>query len=341
MNEMENNGAQRRLTPEERALRIKKMKRGRRIRLAIVVVGFFLALCIVISPIIFFAVFRVKNIEIDGTIPYTAEEVMAACGIEKGENLFFADVEQASDLVEKALPYTDNVEVKKKLPNTLVFHAETTQQKYAVEISEGTYAITNEDFKVLEISGIIPEGIVPIIGPKPTQFETGGILSFASSGEQAPEETDEENKKEDENDGEEEQQPSDPTLKLINSISSAIENYDIKDIDLINISSNTNIYLIYQGRLVLRLGDSSNIESKLSLGKRAVEDKQNGDIITGTVNLTVSQQAYVHPADYRDIPELMEFNPDGLNAEKEEIEEEISENESGNEGDDGGADSEE
>ena len=44
MNEIENNGAQRRLTPEERALKIKKMKRGRRIRLAIVVAGFFLAL---------------------------------------------------------------------------------------------------------------------------------------------------------------------------------------------------------------------------------------------------------------------------------------------------------
>ena len=321
MNEMENNGAQRRLTPEERALKIKKMKRGRRIRLAIVVAGFFLALCIVISPIIFFAVFRVKNIEVDGTIPYTQEEVMLACGIEKGENLFFADVEQAKILVEKALPYTDNVEVKKKLPNTLVFHVESTAQKYAIEISHGTYAITNEDFKVLEISGVIPENIVPIIGPQPTSFETGTILSFASVSNQENEVQSTEDEAEENGGDEETPHTSDPTLKLINSISTAIETYDIKDIDLINISSNTNIYLIYQGRLVLRLGDSSNIESKLSLGKRAVEDKQNEDIITGTVNLTVSQQAYVHPADYRDIPELMEFNPDGLSPKEEEPQE--------------------
>lgn len=311
--EMQNNGGQRRLTPEERALRIKKMKRGRRIRLAIVVVGFFLALCLIVSPIIFFTVFRVKNVEIDGSTLYTQEEIMAASGIENGENLFFADVDEAKTLIEKALPYTDNVSVKKKMPNTLVFHVETTAQAYAIEISEGTYALTNSEFKVLEVSGVIPENVVPIIGAKPVSCEIGETLSFAVQGENETV-TEQEN-------GEEGEAAGDPTLNLINTISYAINEYEIKDINLINISTNTNIYLIYQERIVLRLGDSSDIESKLSLAKRAVEDEQNADIITGTVNLTVSHTAYVHSADYRDIPELMEYDPEGYKTEEEAPEE--------------------
>ncbi len=308
--EMQNGEMQRRLTPEERALRVKKMKRGRRIRLAIVVVGFFLALCLVIVPIIFFTVFRVKNIQVEGSTLYTQEELIDASGIEIGENLFFVDVEGGAEAIEKNLPYSNNVAIKKKLPNTLIFYVETTDKAYAVEISEGTYAVTNPELKVLEVSGVIPEKVVPIIVDKPAFYELGEKLAFIT-------EKDDETTK-DKDASEEPAEPVvDQTFMLISEILNAINEYEIKDISLINVRSTTNIYLIYQERIVLRLGDSSDIASKLSLGKRAVEDEQNADIVTGTVNLTVSHQAYVHSSDYRDIPELMEYNPEGYKPPEE------------------------
>jgi len=312
--EMQNGGEQRRLTPEERALRVKKMKRGRRIRLAIVIVGFFLALSVIIVPIIFFTVFRVKNVQLEGSTLYTQEEIMEASGIENGENLFFANVEKGAQAVEKNLPYADNVTIKKKLPNTLVFYVETTDCAYAVEVSPGTYALTNSELKVLEISGVIPENVVPIVGANPVLYDLGEKLAFNVKADAETTEAEVED--------EETSRPAvDQTFNLISEITTAISEYGIKDINLINISSNTNIYLIYQKRIVLRLGDSSDIDSKLSLGKRAIEDEQNSDIVTGTVNLTVNHQAYVHSSDYRDIPELMEYDPEGYKTEDEPEEE--------------------
>ena len=60
----------RRLTPEERAARVKKLKQKRRVRLAIVITAFLLLLALIISPIVLFFVLRVKDFALEG-IPYS------------------------------------------------------------------------------------------------------------------------------------------------------------------------------------------------------------------------------------------------------------------------------
>ena len=56
-----------------------------------------------------------------------------------------------------------------------------------------------------------------------------------------------------------------------------------------------NIKLVYQGRITLELGetDSENLNSKLALGKAAL-DKQNeeNNLYRGTINLTVDGKGY-------------------------------------------------
>ena len=150
--ERNNNGARPTLTPEQRALRAKKLKRKRAIRLAIVVGGFILALAILISPLILLTAFKVKSFEVEGTGSYAHDEIIAASGIELGKSLLFADLDEASENIEKALPYTDNVKLTKKLPNKIIIRFEETSRAFAIEVSSGMYALTNADFKVLEIT---------------------------------------------------------------------------------------------------------------------------------------------------------------------------------------------
>ena len=293
MDREETSGA--RLTPEERQERVKKLKRKRRFRLAIVIAAFVLVLCIILSPVLLFAVFKVNDFTIEGKTLYTQEEIIAASGIPKGKSIFFADLDEAKVNIESKLPYTNNVQITRKLPDTIVIRLESTDKAYAVEKSEGLYALTNRDFKVLELSGVIPEGVVPVIGATPVSAEPGKPLSFVSGEEKI-----------------------DATLNLIKSISSAVANSGLSDINLISVRSRSNIYLIYQERIVMRLGDSSDIDKKIELGKEVIQEEDTIDNEQiGIINLTVPKTAFFKPSDIKDIPEFDEYESYIMNKEKD------------------------
>ncbi len=296
----------RQLTPEEKAIRRKKLKRKRNFRIALVVVCFALIIGLIASPIIIFAAFRVKAFTVDGEAPYTKEEIIAASGIAQGKNLIFADIDEGESNIEKELPYTDNVKITRKLPSTIVIRVESTEKKYAIMLSNGTYALLDKNLKVLEFAPQVPEKITVIKGAVPVKSETGEILAFTV------ENPDDKSK--------EETPIIDRTLSLILEIASGISENTMEDINLIDVSSSSNIYLIYQGRIVLNLGDSSNIPSKLSLGKRVIAEENSVSLTqSGTINLTVSKKAYFSPSDPDDIKELVLFNGGEWNESKADI----------------------
>ncbi len=298
---------ERRLTPEERQLRVKKLKRKRRFRLAIVIIGFFLALSIVISPILLFAVFRIKTFTVEGTSPYTNDEIIAASGIGLGKSMIFADLEEASENIEKTLPYTDNVRLTKKLPSGIIIRLDETSRAFAVELSAGMYALTNSELKVLELVGELPEGVALIAGAVPVKSETGERLVFASDDE-----------------------ATDLTYALIEKIAASVAENGLEDIDLVDVASRSNIYMIYQGRIVLRLGDTTDIESKISLGTRVIKEENMIDPSQcGTVDLTIPKKAYFNPSDFDDIEELVSYSEKQIF--RESPAEEISDNQDGDE----------
>lgn len=291
----------RRLTPEERAIRVKKLKKKRRIRLAIVVAAFAVLLALIISPIVLFAAFRVKTFVVEGTSPYSKEQIIEASGIGQGKSLIFANLAEATAAVEKNLPYTDDVVITKKLPSSIVIRYGETTKAFAIQLMGGTYALTNSELKVLELASDVPEGITLISGATPVKAETGSIVSFVSEGEDSEEET------------------GDKTLSLILEITGAVAENQMENINLIDVSSRADIYLIYEGRMVLRLGDSSDLASKLSLGQRVIVDENKIDPTQYcTVNLTVAKKAYVNPSDPEDIKEIVLYNGGEWEEEAEE-----------------------
>ncbi len=293
MDRERNQGQSRQLTPEEREIRKRKLKRKKNFRIAIVAVGFVLILSLIAGPIIIFTAFKVKTFSVEGKAPYTNEEVIAASGIIQGDSLIMSDVEEASDSIERILPYTDNVVVTKKLPNIIIIRLESTVKEYAIGLSNGTFAMLDKNLKVLEYASAVPEGITVIKGAVPIKAEVGECLSFATE----------------EPENEDEIQTGDRTVSLILEITKAIADAGMKEINLIDVSSGSNIHLIYQKRIVLNLGDSSDIPSKLSLGQKVInEENQISLTQSGTINLTVVKKAYFNPSNPDDIKELVIFN---------------------------------
>ncbi|MBQ2841762.1 MAG: FtsQ-type POTRA domain-containing protein [Clostridia bacterium] len=283
----------RQLTPEERALRVRRLKRKRNFRIAIVVTGFILAISLIVTPIIVFAAFRVKTFTVEGTAPYTKEEVVAASGIIEGKSLILADITEAKMNIEKTLPYTDNVKITRKLPSGIVIRVESTEKAYAIALSNGTYAMLDGNMKVLEYAPEVPEEITLIKGAVPVKSDIGETVAFINE----------------DSDESEEIETGDRNLSLILEITKAIADNSMSDIDLIDVSSRSNIYLIYQGRIVLTLGDSMDVPAKLSLGQRVINEENEISLTqSGTVNLTVAKKAYFNPSDPDDIKELVIFN---------------------------------
>ncbi len=307
---MENNqrGTERRLTPEERQLRVKQLKRKRNIRKAIVIIGFLLVLSIIVSPILILTLFRVKSFTVEGTSAYTNEELVSASGIALGKNLLFADLDEAADNIEKLLPYTDNVYLTKKLPDEVIIRYETTEKAFAIGMSNGLYALTDSNLKVLEITGNRPADVALIVGAVPYKAETGEVAAFDVM-------------KEDEK----EKEFVDETLALLREITGAIDENGMKDISLISISERNDIYLIYQERIVLKLGNSSELSSKLSLGSKVINSENNIDPFQyGAIDLTVITEAVFNPSDMKDVPEVMYYLE---NYAPEETDDENSEDE--------------
>lgn len=280
----------RRLTPEERAERVKKLKRKRKVRLAIVITAFLLLLALIISPIVLFFVLRVKNFALEGISPYHGYEIIEASGVTEGKSLIFLNVDKVKENIEKTLPYTDKVEVTRKFPDTLIIRYGETTKAFAFQISGGSYVLTDSNLKVLEQASEVPEGLTLIKGAVPQKYATGEVMSFASA-----------------NEGEEE--TTDRTFSLVLEITKAVAENEMTDVNLIDVSSVNDIYLIYQERLVLRLGEASELSSKLSLGQRVIIDEDKIDPIqSATINLTIPKKAYVNPDDAEDIKELVIYN---------------------------------
>lgn len=314
----ENNqrGQARNLTPEEKEIRMKRLKRKRNFRIAIVVIGFLMVLSLIISPILILTLFRVKSFTVEGAGVYTNDQIVSASGIVTGKNLLFADLDEAAENIEKMLPYTNDVKITKKLPSEVIIRCGSTEKAFAIGMANGLFALTDNNLKVLEITGKQPADTALIVGAVPYKAEIGEVAVFDAL-----------------QDGEKEEDFVDETFNLLLEIMGAIAENGTKDINLINVSKRNDIYLIYQERIVLKLGNGSDLASKLSLGNKVINSENTIDPFQfGAINLSVVTEAVFNPSDMKDIPEIVDYlenhQPEETeNENAEEDDEEASENE--------------
>lgn len=64
--------------------------------------------------------FQVESVEVLGNSRYTQDEVIQATGIQVGDNLFHMNKYQIADQVLEELPYTKELNIRRRLPSTIV-----------------------------------------------------------------------------------------------------------------------------------------------------------------------------------------------------------------------------
>lgn len=78
--------------------------------------------------------FQVETIAVTGNSRYTQEEIIAASGVQTGDNLFRLSKRQISEQILHQLPYVESVSILRGLPSTLTFQVTEWDAVAQVEV---------------------------------------------------------------------------------------------------------------------------------------------------------------------------------------------------------------
>ena len=158
--------------------RVEQRRRRRRRRNIVFYTALFLLVIGVAILLCFTVLFKLETVSVSGSSRYSAEEIVKASGLVKGENLFRQDLDKASSRVEEALPYIGEAQVSRKLPAEIVITVSEAQIAGVVEF-EGQKILLDAKGKVLEATGEAPENCPVFKGLKIKDAVPGKPLQYA------------------------------------------------------------------------------------------------------------------------------------------------------------------
>lgn len=130
-----------------RSKREKQRRARRRFRLFLV----FLLVLITAIVLCLTVFFKIADIRVEGHSQYTDAQIIAASGVSKGDNLFLSRTSKVRENLNRALPYTDEVTLERKLPDTLVIHVNDSRITTAIQ-DGSSYVLLNSSDVVMKVS---------------------------------------------------------------------------------------------------------------------------------------------------------------------------------------------
>ena len=245
--------------------RKKQKKKNMLLSYTILAVVLVVALCVGV-----FVFFKVGEIKVTGNKKYTPAEIITASGIELGDNLYSCSSGKAERLITSTKPYVKSVSFKHSLPDVLIIEVTETKPVYAFA-KAGKYTICDDSLKVLEVTNKLPSGAALVSGVGIEETPVGKIAKF-----------DKEKKGE-----------------LVKSVQSELYKAGVKNLSAVDVKSDVDIKVVYDGRIEILIGQIGSIGYKAQLAGEAIEDlnKENKKE-KGTINVkqaSETKQAYYKP----------------------------------------------
>ncbi len=223
---------------------IKARKKRNKLRRALSVIGVLLAVAVVVCVLSLTVFFKIDTISITGSKKYSQQEIIAVLPFEKNDNLFLINKDECAERIEQNLPYIYSVKITRKLPSTVVIKVTQASRVFAIKNSDNTYTLLDDNLKVLEKSSRkCPPGSIRI---------KKAALKTAVAGEKA-----EFSRKH--------------TNKCIPSIINVIKDMSLDEATSIYSDGSDSNYVVYDGRITIKLGSVSGMEDKLYAALTAIE----------------------------------------------------------------------
>lgn len=267
-----------RMRPEARERYEKRLKIVKRNRKILSTVCIALGVVAVVLALSMTVLFNISSIKIAGTgTTYGEKEIVMASGLNVGDNMVRTNFNKVEERIEKSLPYVMDASISKTFSGKITIKITETKAAIVIASDEG-YIIADAQGKTLAVQNNLPENSkLMLLKLKGGATATLGE-AFAFSEEDEKKIYD----------------------QLVSELTAAGMFKDITEMDLTQQSS---IKLIYQGRLRLLLGASDNLTEKIRGGIKAIEqeNERNPELIA-EVNLTIPKKVFVNPLDSLEPP---------------------------------------
>lgn len=125
--------------------------------------------------------FRVNSVEVTGNVRYAASEIIAASGIEMGDNLIALPRSRISAAIRSQLPYVENVSLHKALPDGVVLRVTERVASASVDSAEGRWLISSQGKLLEPDSGTVQ--VIQITGLTAAGPYAGGMIQVAEDEE--------------------------------------------------------------------------------------------------------------------------------------------------------------
>ena len=107
--------------------------------------------------------FKVDAVVVTGNSRYTAEEIAESGNLRVGDNLFLINKFQAAEQIMQQLPYVSQVQISRKLPDTLLVAVTENATLCAVQQSGSTWLISTSG-KLVEQTSAAADNAIPVTG---------------------------------------------------------------------------------------------------------------------------------------------------------------------------------
>lgn len=221
----------------------------------------------------FFAVFKITEFKTEGETNYTLEEVVTASGLEKDKNLFLSKLKPVRERIITELPYIGDAQVRRVLPGTVVFKLTPTVPAGVLEYKGGLVFIDNTA-KVLSPADEETAGsLMRLQTPEPLSVRPGYVLEFGNADGGSAYDAD--------------------TVNLFITMLSGLEYSGIKDITVMNLRDPNNVTLLYQDRIIIKVGVPSQVEKRLKRAAIVLENENAASVFQkGEIDLTIGGTVY-------------------------------------------------
>ena len=186
--------------------------------------------------------FRCMSFEVEGAGRYSAEEIIAASGLKKGDNLLHISTAGAEKAVVGSLAYIDSAQVRKRFPTKIKITVTESEKWFAV-VQDGKTAIVSRGGKIIDSSP--DSSVVQITGYEAQSLDVGGMLKSEVTGKNGiPEE-----------------------------LLDAADKAGLTGISAIDMTDRFSLVVSCGSRITLELGNISDIETKLNIAAGVIRSE--------------------------------------------------------------------
>jgi hypothetical protein len=222
----------------------------------------------------------IGRFEIKGSTEYRLSELISASGLRTGDAMFSVNEKQAEEKLLDGCPYLKSVKVKKKFPNRVCFEVEERILGWYLCVGDDFYALDYDMQVLLETydeESLIERDLTKLVLPELESAMCDYLPEFGRGDEHLISET----------------------LKIVD----AFRTHSIKDrLTYLDLSNRFEIKLTIDDAFEVKIGDMSNIETKLKTVLEVIETQRDNGYVGGEINM-ITPTSYSFKGVFAEPPE--------------------------------------